>query len=152
MGWFPLLWPSWFNKEQPNLYTEETDEDLFKTSPSRAKELGPLSLKSWLTRILTGHEMSFEGVYSWLSGLGKKPHWQKLHGKWKHMFKKAKSNGVPHTRVLGANSGPHIRPGDVQSAKDKDEVYHCIAKAHVDSFCDSLLDDRMPVIKKGVCE
>jgi len=125
---------------------------LFKTCSYRVKELGPLSLKSWLTEILTRHEMSLEGTYSWISGLGKKPHWQLLRGERKRVFKKAKSLGVPRTRVLGANSGPHIHPGDVLSVNEKDEVYHLIAKPHTDSFCNGLLDDLMPVIEKGVCD
>jgi len=75
MGWLSPSWPSWFNKEQPDAYFEETVVHLFKTCSYRVKELGPLSLKSWLTEILTRHEMSLEGTYSWISGLGKKPHW-----------------------------------------------------------------------------
>jgi len=107
------------SRKQPNTYFEETVVHLFRTCSYRVKELGQLSLKSWVTEILMHHELSLEGIYSWFSGLGKKSHWQLLHGERKCVFKKAKSLGVPHTRVLGANSGPHIHPGDVLSVNER---------------------------------
>jgi hypothetical protein len=139
-----------WSSQQPDVWFERTDEGAFKTSPEKVREKGPLSA-AWITKEVARIEVAKKGLYVWYDAR-KSPHWMELISKRKAVAAQAKKRGAK-IRVLGVKDGPHLHPGHVIATNNHDKLFQSIAQKYL-SLLDfqSLSDDMIPIMQKGVCE
>jgi hypothetical protein len=117
-------------KVQPSTYIEKTEH--FQTSLHLVKERGQLN-KGYNTQEVWEIQPSFAGVYSIVSGLCNKPHWQDFPSNWsiiKALVKcKTKQSCL---RTFSASRGPHLIPGELLSVTEQDALFEDLLKEHVD--------------------
>ncbi len=144
-------YPDWWCPTQFDNYIEETDDKLFKVSPSKVRERKRLH-PSYHTRYLFRHEMGMEGVYCAMFGLQNKPHWMEFLKNRKVVQSEAAASKVT-IHVLPAKCSPHLLPGRFISMNERDGIYRNLVKKHVDAMdYGQLLRDMIPIIESGVSD
>jgi hypothetical protein len=139
-----------WSSQQPDVWFERTDEGAFKTSPEKVREKGPLSA-AWITKEVARIEVAKKGLYVWYDAR-KSPHWMEQISKRKAVAALAKKRGAK-VRVLGVKDGPHLHPGHVIATNNHDELFESIIQKYLLLLdFQSLSDDMIPVLQKGVCE